>query len=163
MRTEGQTVRATGLKNGAAVVQLLKPTGLEITQTNQFDPPPQSWVKLEQWHLQAGFGAGAATAQPATAVSFVSVIRPYRVGTPEPPLGAQGLESDDALGCELELKSGQAVVVWRKPGSGPVALGEVTTDGEVACVVLSPDGKPRETFVHGGTSVKYRGKAAEGK
>jgi len=153
MQVEGQTIRAKGLGNGAAVVQLLLPEGLQITQTSQFDPPPQEWVKLEQWHLQA------ATAQPAKVASFVSVIRPYRADAPEPTLTAKALESAEALGCELDLGDGKAVVVWRKSGNGPISLGELTTDAEVACVVLGADGGARATFAYKGASVTYGGKA----
>jgi len=151
MRIEGQTIRAGGLGSGAAVLQLLAPQGLQITQTNQFDPPPQDWVKLEQWHLQA------ATTQPATAATFISVIRPHRESEPEPPLTARALESADALGCELALADGRAVAVWRRFGDAPVELGDLATDGEVACVVVGPDNKVRETFVYQGASVTYRG------
>lgn len=153
MTVEGQTVRAKGLKDGAAIVQLLAPENLEITQTNQFDPPPQEWVKLEQWHLQA------ATTQPATNAEFVSIIRPVRTGDLEPLLGGKALQSADALGCELALREGQAVVVWRKSGDGPISLGELTTDCEAACVIVAPDGKVRESFIYGGTTLTYQGKA----
>ncbi|MBM3497526.1 MAG: DUF4962 domain-containing protein [Armatimonadetes bacterium] len=152
MQVEGQAIHARGLGSGAAIVQLLAPQGLQITQTNQFDPPPQEWVKLEQWHLQA------ATPAPATAACFVSVIRPQRPADPDPPLEAQALESPDALGCELALADGRAVVVWRKSGEGQLSLGEVTTDGEAACVVLAPDGAVRESFLHAGTTLSYRGR-----
>lgn len=152
MRIEGQTIRAKGLGNGAAVLQLLAPEGLQITQTNQFDPPPQEWVKLEQWHVQA------ATGEPKAAMSFVSVIRPYRADRAEPPLGAGALESDTALGCEIELREGKALVVWREGSEGLAAVGELETDGEVGCVILRPDGTVRDKFVHGGSWLSYRGK-----
>jgi hypothetical protein len=151
MQVDGQTIRAKGLGPGAAVVQLLAPAGLQITQTNRFDPPPQEWVKLEQWHLQA------ATMEPATTAGFVTVIRPYRAGDPEPPLGARALESAEAVGCELDLRDAKAVVVRRKVGEGSVSLGAVTTDGEAACVVVGTDGPLRESFVHGGAQVTYEG------
>jgi hypothetical protein len=153
MQVEGQTIRARGLGNGAATVQLLAPTNLQLTQTNLFDPPPQDWVKLEQWHLQA------ATPEPTTSARFIALIRPYRADRGEPPLAAQPLESPDALGCELALPGGRAVVVWRATGAGPVSLGDLTTDAEAACVVLGPDGAVRESFGHGGKTLAYRGAA----
>ncbi len=153
MQVEGQTIRARGLKDGAAIVQLLTPEGLTVTQTSRFDPPPQEWVTLEQWHLQA------ATTEPATSARFVSVIRPYRTTDPEPPVVAQALGSADAMGCTVALHDGTAVVVWRKAAEGTVSLGDVTTDGEAACVVLGADGRARGSFMHRGTVLMYRGSA----
>lgn len=41
--------------NGAFELELLHPEGLEISQTDEFDPPPAAWTKwdLGQWHITA--------------------------------------------------------------------------------------------------------------
>jgi len=40
-------------ENGSLDIRFLEPTGLNISQTNQFDPPPHEWAnfKLDEWHL----------------------------------------------------------------------------------------------------------------
>ena len=152
MLVDGQTVRATS-NNGqtGAVVQILAPRDLQITQTDQFDPPPAERIKLTQWHLQA------ETPKERASEEFVSVIRPLMAQDAELPMGANSLSSENALGCEVELASGKAIVVWRKSGVEPISLGGISTDGEAACVVLDPAGKVAKVFVHGGETVSYDG------
>ena len=152
MQIEGQTIRAEGNRAGA-VLQLLTPTSLRITQTDRFDPPPQEWVKLTQWHLTA------STTEKASEMGFVSIIRPFTKSAGAPLLAAQSLESADALGCELELPEGQAIVVWRKAGDAAVSLADLATDGEVACVVLGAEGQVVRAFMSGGLWVRYKGQA----
>jgi len=155
MQVDGQTIRAEG-KKGAAVVQLLAPVGLAITQTNQFDPPPDPRIKLVQWHLQA------STTEALSSADFVSVIRPLMSPDAQAPLGAEALVADSALGCELDLPDGKALVIWRKSGDGPISCGGLETDGDCACVVLDKAGNVQRVFIHGGETVRYEGEAVGG-
>lgn len=147
---EGQTIHAFGARHGASA-QLLAPEGMRIRQTNEFDPPPQHWVKLTQWHLTAD------TVEAAAAMDFVTVLRPFAGREPPAPLPARAVTSADALACELDLPGGRAVVVWRRSGQEPISFAGLETDGEAACAVLDDDGKVRRTFVHGGRRVVYEG------
>ena len=65
--------------NASARVDFLWPEGLALSQTDAFDPPIAYGLKLVQHHLTA------ATVQPATHALFVTLIAPYRTGTPPPP------------------------------------------------------------------------------
>ena len=150
MQVQGQTIVAQGERAGAAL-QLLHPTDLAITQTNQFTPPPQEWVKLEQWHLQA------ALQTPTRQADFVSVIRPHFGEQPGPALPAVAEPIEGGWGCEIELPAGRALVAWRRDGEGPLRYKGLRTDGAVACVVLLGDGKTQSSFVHGGEEVGYEG------
>jgi hypothetical protein len=114
MEIDGATVRAKGRRQ-RATVQFLWPEGLEITQSNRFEPPPQEWVKLEQWHLKA------TTPEPAKRQEFITLIR-CRPG--DTVLEARALRSDVALGCEVALANGPRIVIaWRMEGEGPFELG----------------------------------------
>lgn len=152
MRVDGQTVHATGDKHGATV-QLVAPEGLAITQTDQFDPPPQHWVTLTQWHLTAD------TQRATRTMGFVSVFRPFAGKQPPAALPARAVTGEQALGCELDLPGGKAVVVWRRGGEGPISFAGLETDGEAACVILGEDGKVQRVFVYGGERVAYEGTA----
>ena len=86
MSVQGQTIRAAGQTAGAELT-LLAPTDLEIAQTDRFDPPPQSRVKLRQWHLTAGTRTRARTAE------IVALIRPHRLDRPLPAIETKVLRS----------------------------------------------------------------------
>lgn len=68
-----QHVRA-GVKEAECDVVFLEPANLVISQTDQFDPPPNPRVKLVEHHLTA------ATASAVDKCRFVTVLRPHRAG-----------------------------------------------------------------------------------
>ncbi|MFQ5504421.1 MAG: DUF4962 domain-containing protein [Planctomycetota bacterium] len=80
--------RAEVRVGGAACeLQWLAPPGLELEQTDEFDPPPRPRIKLVEHHLTA------RTRQAAREQVFVTVIRPFRVG--ERPTGPASLEKKE--------------------------------------------------------------------
>lgn len=150
MSLQGQMISGHGKKNRASL-QILSPAGLQVSETDQFDPPPQSWVTLKQWHVTA------ATPDKQSSMDFISVIRAAMAGESDKALKATSLQAPGALGADIELSDGRALVVWRKSGTGPVTCGDVSTDGQIACVVLDAKGEVRDVFVYGGASVSYKG------
>ena len=87
--------------NASARVDFLWPEGLALSQTDAFDPPIAYGLKLVQHHLTA------ATVQPATHALFVTLIAPYRTGTPPPPK------------AKLEKTSSSFRVTWPVAGAVP--------------------------------------------
>jgi len=57
-------------KGGSVRVRFLHPAGIDLSQNNEFDPPPHEWATftLDEWHLTA------ATRQPAARQEFVALI-----------------------------------------------------------------------------------------
>jgi hypothetical protein len=102
MRIEEQSIRASNQSAGCRV-DLLWPTGLKISQTDKFDPPPRERIKLTQYHLTA------ATTQPAKSQQFVSIFRPHRSG--QAPAGDFSIE-----------ESAGEFVVKGKLNSGPITI-----------------------------------------
>lgn len=145
MRIHHGAIWATN-EPGAAVAQIRARQELNISQTNKFDPPPEDFVDLVQWHLTA------ATTEPAETMDFISVLRPYKARANRPPLGLQTFmpEGGDALGCTIGLQDGEATVVWRKSGEDICTYNGVTTDADIACVIRRSDGSVTEVFVHNG-------------
>ncbi len=94
----GQVAQAAN-GDSAAQVTWLTPDDLSISQTDQFDPPPDN-RKLVQWHLTA------ETASPAAEAHYVTVIQPYRApdGAPSAP-------------TVREIEGGQLVTVPTAEGS----------------------------------------------
>lgn len=53
-------------------IEFLEPSGLQMTQTDQYDPNPRERIKLREWHLTA------STTEPQRTIEFVTVMRPHR-------------------------------------------------------------------------------------
>jgi hypothetical protein len=152
MDVEGQTIVGHGAKNGA-VCQLVAPGNLKVSQTDQFDTPPQSWVKLTQYHVTA------ATQTPQSDAHFISVLRTFKDGEQLPTLAAREVPVQGGLACEFDLPGGKAIVLWREAAGTAITAGGLTTDAEVACVLLDTAGKVTGGFCQGGSVLTYQGAA----
>jgi len=146
MKIEARSVVARG-RRSTATLEILHPGDLEITQTNRFDPPPQPWVKLEQWHLTA------STQKRRTKARFITVIRPHVAGA----FAARPYVSDRALGCAFDIEGATTLAIWRTDGAGPVELGGLRTDGDAAYVVVDGNGGVVRIDQAGGGSVSWKG------
>ncbi|MBM4153644.1 MAG: DUF4962 domain-containing protein [Lentisphaerae bacterium] len=82
--------KAIDVVNGPAAcrVSFLLPGGLAVSQTDKFDVPPRPKIQLREWHLTAVPG------KAATEREFVTVIRPYRTGTPVPAVAELGRDGE---------------------------------------------------------------------
>ncbi|MEZ5976757.1 MAG: DUF4962 domain-containing protein [Planctomycetota bacterium] len=87
----------------ACSVEWFAPSGLEVTQTDRFDPPPRERVKLVEHHLTAEI----ATTGDATTV--VTVLRPRRADDPVAPPAV--LERGDGVLRLRATVAGRDVVV----------------------------------------------------
>ncbi len=74
-------------------IALLEPAGLELRQTDQYDPNPRPRITLREWHLTA------ATTERREQVEFVALYRPHRAGQDVP---AQATLRRDADAWQLE-------------------------------------------------------------
>ncbi len=88
---------------GHIETQFLHPPGLEITQTDQFDPPPHEWAnfKLDEWHLTAATSEKAARQEFITLLVIDKAPVECSLGTP------------DDTGRTVELKMGDREVKVR--------------------------------------------------
>ncbi len=120
-------------------VSFLQPSGLQISQTNRFDPPPRDRVKLTQWHLTA------STTQAATHCEFVTLLRPYRAG--QNPATEAKIETT-AYGhlVKAALASGEVLIGLRAKDGVRVQSEGLSGEGDVVAVVTGSDGKRRASF-----------------
>lgn len=125
--------------NGAAAVKVtwLTPTGLRLSQTNEFDPPPYG-RELEQWHLTA------ETSEKAAQIQFVTVLQPYRTGQASPP-AATLEQAGEAVAVALPLARGRATVLLNPKGE-KITHGDVEATGRVAAMRFDEAGKPSAVF-----------------
>jgi hypothetical protein len=140
------------VENGDAEcsVAFLYPDGLQITQTDKFDPPPRPRIKLTQWHLQAG------TTNAQERCQFVTVIRPHRK---DQAVSAEA-EIDivpAGYSCRIGLADGEAIVLLRTVEGESLKGYGAETDGDVAVVRVDSSGKAVDSFTNGGKEVVYRG------
>jgi hypothetical protein len=135
--------------------------GPQITQTDQFDPPPRPRVQLTQWH------ATASTSTPKTREAFTALIRVqdmrHRAEDGAYALSIDGFGTADAgAGKALifDLPDGQAIVLRRSTtGELATTVGphQVATDGELAVLRLDGAGSVVRAFRVGGSHLTYNG------
>lgn len=145
----GQRVMAAS-GDARCEVTFLTPEPLDITQTDQFDPPPRPRVRLVEYHLTA------ATPSPQREAEFVTVLRPHRTG--RPPRGEPRLVAvSGGWGLEVPLAQGRAIVLLRAEDARSVAYGPVRTDAAVAAVHVDEEGNiADEKLLIDGTSIERR-------
>ena len=131
-------------------VAFLYPDGLQITQTDKFDPPPRPRVKLTQWHLQAG------TTSTQEHCQFVTVMRPHKKGDTV-PAEAEIEKTPAGYACRITLAEGEAIILLRTVEGESLTGYEAEADGDVAVVRVDISGKVVDSFITGGSKVAYRG------
>lgn len=96
---------------GAAAcdVRWLVPAGLELRQTDEFDPPPRPRVKLRQYHLTA------RTRTPRRDAVFVTLLRPRRADACEPSAARLEQRADGWL-VRAKLPPGELLVHLARRG-----------------------------------------------
>jgi hypothetical protein len=147
MTVAGQHNIQVVVKGASCQTDMLWPVGLEVSQTDRFDPPPRPRVKLVEYHLTA------KTSQPAGKQAFVTVLRPYRTG--ETLKGKAHLEEiAGGFAVTVPLSDGETrILLQTKPGASLSGAG-ISTDGEVGAMRFDAEGKVRATFVVAGEKIE---------
>ncbi|MFP4248638.1 MAG: DUF4962 domain-containing protein [Armatimonadota bacterium] len=134
--------------------RFLEPAEVQITQTDQYDPPPP-WPEdrdfEDLWHTTVALTEARAEAE------FLSVLMPARSGEERNLPVTRHLVSDTARGVELTFPDGERTVVgFALPGvTGPIALEDFASDAHIFAVTIAADGTPGDVMVHGGTSLMH--------
>jgi hypothetical protein len=104
-------------------VSMLKPDGLELRQTNEYDPNPRPRIQLREWHLTA------STPRPTRRTEFVATYQAYRAGEKTPP---RPLLEDVDGGYVLRGQVGSDAVVALLPNRPQAAIrvNGLTTTGK---------------------------------
>ncbi len=113
--------------SGSCRLEFLVPQDIEISQTDRFDPPPRR-SQLQQWHVRA------STTQKREDIRFVTAIRPWPTGTPEP--GPVRMLSQESTWIDLMATGAVGVVRIR-----------LADEPRPVTVWLQEHGKEREVFV----------------
>lgn len=135
---ENQRVHVTHAE-ASCDVAFLTPQALNITQTDQFDPPPRPRIKLTEYHLTA------ATDAPRRECEFITILRPYRTGQ-QPPDACRLIPIDGGTALEANLSTGKAVVLLRRQPGGTLTYGPLQTQKTIAAARINPKGETTGTF-----------------
>ncbi len=130
-------------------ISLLTPEGLEITQTDEFDTPPQEHIQLDEWHLTA------ATTEPAATRQFVALMRPHRLGD-EVPVASELQRSPAGHAIRAALADGSVIVLWRN-GPGELSGWGLSTEADLAAIRLDAEDNPVAFFTSGRGEARWNG------
>lgn len=130
----------------ACLVEFLEPQELQITQTDQFDPPPRPRIKLVEYHLTA------VPPEKTRNRQFVTVLRPHSADTTLD--GASAIQATDRghLVTIPMPDGGQSQVLLNPNPGANLALGGIETSAEAAVVRTDSQGRPVGQFVVGDTT-----------
>jgi len=90
-------------------IDLVMPSGLTFSQTNEYDPNPRPRVKLREWHL------AASTPEPERNVEFLAVYRPHRVSEALTSV-VEALQTSGGSAIRVGSAWGVATVLFPAPG-----------------------------------------------
>jgi hypothetical protein len=126
-----QGARVLRVENAPAAmdVHLLLPEAVEFSQTDQYDPEPESPAGQWQntWHLTA------SSVQPSAAQQFLAVMLVHRAGEPSVLPTVQLVEGAGALGVQLTTPGGATdIVAFRTdPDAQQVRCAGIASAGRV--------------------------------
>jgi hypothetical protein len=130
------TVRAG---NVVCPIEFLEPPGLQMTQTDQYDPNPRPRIKLREWHLTA------STTEPARTVEFVTLMRPHRTDETVPDT-ARLQKLDGGYLLTAELKDGRIVALLPTDDSASLQHDGLKTIGKIVAWRLDAAGNTVQTL-----------------
>ncbi len=119
-------------------IDFLMPSGLNFTQTDQYDPNPRPRVKLREWHLTA------TTPQKKNQMEFVTLFRPHRI---QDQVSAEAKLEPIAGGYVLKVKLGNGDFTALLPTDEMSVLKgyELESRGVIKCC-LKRSGLPSEVL-----------------
>ena len=119
-------------------IDFLLPAGLNLRQTDQYDPNPRDRIKLREWHLTA------TTADKARPLEFLPPYWPRRTED-QPPRQAELIEVEGGYVLTAQLPSGQARLLLPRGDKETVVVDSLTTTGDLLIQFQPTDGSSAET------------------
>lgn len=144
----------------AMEVRLLLPGALAFSQTDKYQPEPEStkggWSNT--WHLTA------STTQPDTAGQFLVVLLPHRIGREAELPRAELVRGRGALGARLKFPDGsEELVAFRTDSGAKVAeCGGFESDARVMACRRDPTGAVTRHQLVEGTTLSAKGRRITG-
>lgn len=129
-------------------VHLLLPDDLEFSQTDQYDPQPESIARQWEntWHLTAG------STSPAEDQQFLAVMLVHRQGEESSLPKVELVPGSGAVGVRLTARDGAAdIIAFRTdPQASAVVCGGIESAGRVFAQGKDKDGRVIRSLTHAG-------------
>ena len=126
--------------NVACTIDLLTPTGLQISQTDQYDPNPWPRIKTREWHLTVSVPA------KSKACEFVALYRPHRISRQiHQKASLERIEGGYLL--RSDLADGKLIALLPTDDSATLEAKGLTTTGKILLRRYAPDGSVIATVV----------------
>jgi hypothetical protein len=143
-----ETSRVLRIENAPAAmdVHLLLPDRVNFTQTDKYDPEPEStkgrWENT--WHLTA------STPAPARSAHFLAVLLPHRLGQEKTLPKVELVQGTGAVGVRLTARNGtRDLVAFRTDQQAQrVACGGAESACQVFAQGNDPDGRTLRQFTY---------------
>jgi hypothetical protein len=118
-------------------VELLWPTDLRITQTDQYDPNPWNQIQTREWHLTA------TTAGKQKEVQFIGLYRPEKADA-HVPKRASLRQVEGGFVLTVKVSDGSVVALLPTKPNAKISANGLTTTGKVIVQRNDSDGNVLE-------------------
>jgi hypothetical protein len=124
--------------NVHCTIELMAPSELKFSQTDQYDPNPWPRIKTREWHLTA------TTSTESKRCEFIALLRPQRGNQPVAS-AAELKRVEGGYILRADLADGRVVALL--PSAGAVALsdGALSTTGGLLVTRQAADGRTVQT------------------
>jgi hypothetical protein len=148
----GAALRGAFLKPANLSIVVKKGFPVEPVNRYSVDPVP-SEKYVSEWTLTA------MPEKPAVDAEFLVAMQVQRLGEVAQPVASMEIvAAENADAVRLKLGSNLHVILFRKRNAAEVMKGcGVESDGQVAAVELSPDGKVQRAFMQNATFLRFNG------
>jgi hypothetical protein len=137
---EDQRQVRTEVGGVACEIDILAPDGLELSQTDQYDPNPWPQITTREWHFTA------KTPAPTRETQFVTIFRPHR-DRDRPPQAASLKRTDGGYVLQAELSGGGRVLaLLPKDDTSTLKSDGLSTKGKIAVQRFQREGSLIETL-----------------
>jgi hypothetical protein len=129
---------STQVGDVACEIDILAPPGLQLSQTDQYDPNPWAQITTREWHLTA------TTPSEVKRTEFVALYRPHR-SKDTPPDGATLERVAGGYVLDAKLSDGRVLALLPTDDSAALSADGLTTKGTIAIRRDGQDGTVVET------------------
>ena len=119
---DGRRKAETRIGEVACGIEFLAPQGLNLTQTDQYDPNPWPQIKTREWHLTA------TTSSARKRCEFIALLRPHRAAQSVPDV-AELERVEGGYILRAELTDGRVVALLPTASTATLSDGSLSTTG----------------------------------
>jgi hypothetical protein len=150
----GKAASLRGRFLAPAAARLEMKTGFPAEPVNRYSTNPVPRDKYyPEWILYA------TPARPAAREEFLAAMQIQRLGpSPDPAAVIESCSAEKSRGLKISYGAAIHWVVFRSNASGPIRVGQLATDGQLAAIELAADNTVRRALAIQATYLDWGGK-----